>query len=359
MNLNEKYREIKNYKYVDTTKGNIDIAYYIYQRLLQCNLEQSISPINIGFRITNSCYFNCKDCFVKKGNNYMSLYKFKKLYKKFPQKPRYIYLTGGDPFLNKEIFEIINFIYLENIKLNIHSTGIVSDDCLEKIYNNSHKIDSIQISIDSIKNFSTIRVSNLKNPLYEIEKFIKKLNDKINLNVNFVLRSSNKFEIFDVINFCETNNIKEFNISPVISNNNFEHVFDDLNYYHDIIKFLKTKNLKLKSEPFCHPMSINYKYNKDITKVERFYCPAGKTECEIDMNGDVYPCPFLYFNEFKYGNLLKDKFSDIWKPTNKLSQMKWSRAKKCISCNIYEKCGGGCYAYAYNNKNFFDERCNL
>lgn len=360
MKLIDKYKFIKEYNYYNTSKENdIDIAYYIYNRLIDCGFEMSVSPINLGIRITNKCNFNCKDCFVSKGLNELNFDKFLKIFEKLPQKPFYVYLTGGDPFLNGDIFKMIDFLYLNNIKLNIHTTGVVEKNILYKIVENYKKINSMQISIDSINNFDKIRLSKYKDPLREIIKFIEILKNKIDLKVNFVLREENKYDIFDVINFCDKYGIKKLNISPIISKNNSSNDILNLDFYFKILKYISNKNVRLCSEPFCHAMSLNYIYTKDLKNVERFYCPAGKTECEIDINGNVYACPFLYNDDFKFGNIFIDDFESIWKINNRLTRLEWSQNEKCKKCIIYNKCGGGCCAYSYINNSEYDERCNL
>lgn len=357
--VNKKFLEIKNYDYIVDTDTDVDIAYYIYQKLLMCGKEQAIAPKNIGFRITNKCLFDCDDCFVKKRNNDLTYSKFIKIMEKFPQKPFYVYLTGADPFLNKDIFLMIDYLYRKNIKINIHSTGIVKNMVLNEIMHNSHKIDSIQISIDSISNFTKYRCTNTKKPLDEIRRFISYLKDSIHLKVNFVLRKDNKEEIYEVIDFCEKNRIEELSISPIITHDKDKIVYDDISYYHRIIRYISGKNVVLDSEPFCHCMSFNFKHLKNLEKVERFYCPADKTECEVDMSGNVYPCPFLYNENYIYGNLLKNDFDEIWNNDNKLANLLWTKLDKCIQCVVLDKCGRGCYAYAYINGEKFDKRCNI
>lgn len=355
------YKFIKDYEYYNTSKDNdVDIAYYIYNRLMENGNEVTSSPVNLGIRITNKCRFNCKDCFVNKGSEEMNYDNFLKIFQKLPQKPYYVYLTGGDPFLNKDIFKMIDYLFRKNIKINIHTTGVIDKKIYEQLLFNIKKINNLQISIDSISNFNKIRFNKFVfDPIKEIEKFVKIFKKHIDLKVNFVLRDENKDDIYEVVDFCEYHGINILSISPLIDKKNT--FFDKLNmeYYYEIIKYISGKSVRLTSEPFCHPMSLNYKFLKNEDDVERFYCPAGKTECEIDVNGDVYLCPFLYFKALKSGNILHDDFSKIWNSNNVLGRLTWSKRKKCINCKIYEKCGGGCYAYAYVNDKNYDERCNI
>ncbi len=357
----DKYNMIKKYNYFNTSDENsIDISYYIYNRLMENNFEMSISPINIGIRITNRCKFNCKGCFVNKKEEDMNFENFKKIFNNLPQKPFYVYLTGGDPFLNEDIFDMIEYLHFNRIKVNIHTTGIVEEKTIYRIFEVHKKISSMQISIDSISRFDKIRINkNLNNPISKIQKFIKTFNKYIDLKVNFVLRNENKNDIFEVIDFCDKCDIKRMSISPLISREKCKFDIFNMDYYFDIIKYISNKNVRLSSEPFCHPMSLHYKYTNSSNCVERFYCPAGKTECEIDVNGNVYACPFLYNDEFKFGNIFYENFNNIWKKENKLTSLEWSKNKKCLNCDIYDKCGGGCCAYAYINGSDYDLRCNL
>ncbi|HEK9182731.1 TPA: SPASM domain-containing protein, partial [Streptococcus equi subsp. equi] len=90
------------------------------------------------------------------------------------------------------------------------------------------------------------------------------------------------------------------------------------------------------------------------------YCPAQKTEFEIDMYGDVYPCPFLHDKIHLMGNLISDDFETIWySGVEQLNRRAWSSNDSCKNCKLFNDCGGGCYAMAFVSQLEYDKRCIL
>ncbi len=75
-------------------------------------------------------------------------------------------------------------------------------------------------------------------------------------------------------------------------------------------------------------------------------CPAGTTKLSVLPDGSVYPC-YLFFrhNEFRLGNILTDRFENIWcNPT--LDFFRTFHGNKCPdkNCELFSKCHGGCPA---------------
>lgn len=110
-------------------------------------------------------------------------------------------------------------------------------------------------------------------------------------------------------------------------------------------------------EPYCHPFSIKLIKGYKFVENDRFYCPAGKTELEIDFNGNVYPCPFMNKEEYILGNVYEDNLKDIWNRESPCQVMKWTENSYCKECVAYNYCGGGCIASAIINKLDYDSRC--
>lgn len=358
--MNIKYKYIKEQCDNILNNSNIDFSYYLYQRLKENNYEKTEYPLVVGFKITDKCNFNCTNCYVQKGNNDLKLADFKDIFFKLKCKPLYVYLTGGDPFLNEDIFKIIDFLHEQNIKLRIHSTGIYDQKTRETIVDKlkEKKVSSIQLSIDSIKNFDGLRPSNFDNPLSILGDFIYKTQNFTDITVNFVLSKENRYDIFDVIDFCVVKNITQLNFSQYMGDIK-NCVSDlDLDYYKEVIDYIYNKGIEINGYPFSHFSSIE-RLLGDIKNIDGLFCPACKTEIEIDMYGDVYPCPFLYNDEFKLGNIFSTDIMKVWKKKSILDRKVWSNSEKCKKCDIYEKCGGGCFAFAFTNGSTYDTRCNL
>jgi len=183
-------------------------------------------------------------------------------------------------------------------------------------------------------------------------------NDSITITINFVLSEKNKHCIFDVLDFCDMHNVTTCKISPIMTNKAALILNDisNIDYYYNVMLYAKEKNINIDADLMAHPWSVLKVFG--IEDEGALFCPAQKTEMEIDVNGDVYPCPFLYDSLHKMGNLLFEPFEKVWNGgITELKSLKWSKSSTCVSCDRYHVCGGGCYAFAKINNTEFDGRC--
>lgn len=181
-----------------------------------------------------------------------------------------------------------------------------------------------------------------------------------NVSINVVITQKNIYDLDSFIDFLVKKEIKNVRFTPVFTNDENVRVnnYVAVSEFYKILNKIRNNNISILSDPVSHPWSLFEKEN-DIMKTY-LMCPAQKTEFEIDIDGDVYPCPFLYNQKYKMGNILLDDFYDIW--NNKipeLKKVKWSNNEKCMNCKSYEFCGGSCYAMAEISNVDYDERCEL
>ncbi len=342
--------------------SSFSLSYYIYNKVKENGFEKLCCPIKIGLKITNKCMFNCSYCFVDKCNNKdISLKNIKSIFYKLPQLPYEVYLTGGEPTLNSDFINIVDYLNGMGIKLKLHTTGIISKK-VEKYILDNNIFESIQVSMDSVNNFNAIRPSKNNYTIYDVLKFTHAcLKNKIKIIVNIVLSRLNINELDDILNFCKNNNLFTIRFTSVFTNDR-DLILDDEEHFEYIFNIMKKYNnlgVKFISDPFSHPWSLALK-NKVDSFVSPLYCPAQKTEFEIDMHGDVYPCPFLHDKYHRMGNLIYDEFEKVWNSgVDKLKYSRWSENRTCIKCSSYELCGGGCYAFSYIMGNSYDERCMI
>jgi MoaA/NifB/PqqE/SkfB family radical SAM enzyme len=96
-------------------------------------LKPFIKPVFCNIAITKRCNLNCKMCFIKRASSQdeMDLNDFKKIFSsKTMRNISVITLDGGEPFLRRDIFEIL---MIANNKLpNLVNLRITSNGTLTK-----------------------------------------------------------------------------------------------------------------------------------------------------------------------------------------------------------------------------------
>lgn len=349
-------------KYIDSLLYNdISFDYLIYHFNNQSQTEKIVSPIKVGLKITNNCNFSCNYCFVDKSCiKELAFSDVKEIFGKFEQLPYEIYITGGEPTLNKDFKKITKYLADLGIDLKLHTSGFIEDKSVEKFILENKNYKSIQISIDSIKNYNDIRINDKKDSLYIVTNFAKEvIRSGIHVVVNIVLSKINICELDEILCYCYINGLKVIRLSPIFTANKNLIINDieQIEYYVKTMKKYTKMGVKFLSSPIAHPWSLSmYKYNEIYDS--NLYCPAQKSEFEIDMEGNVYPCPFLHDKKHCMGNILYEEFDKVWgQGVKALNKSKWNNTDKCKKCKSYKYCGGGCYALAYVANKESDIRC--
>lgn len=88
-------------------------------------------------------------------------------------------------------------------------------------------------------------------------------------------------------------------------------------------------------------------------------CSAGKRVVNIDPSGNVYPCQFAQFEEFRVGSIRDRPFSTLWSdPGNRvLATFRTGRSEhgsRCGSCGWRDVCDMGCRVRAYASCGYLD-----
>lgn len=134
-----------------------------------CNLALAL-PVSLTFSVTYRCNFRCKTCNIwqdQKSANELGLSQIEKVFRSLGRSLYWITLDGGEPFLRKDLAEVVGIIY-ENCKpaiINIPSNGSLPQEtlaCVKKILSQCKKskvivnlsLDHIEEKHDVIKDYS-------------------------------------------------------------------------------------------------------------------------------------------------------------------------------------------------------------
>lgn len=347
--------------------GSIDFESYMYFELEDNKASFLYYPTLVGIKITDKCNMKCEFCFSEnniKGD--LTITRFTEMANNlFKYKPSKIYLTGGEPFLNTDIIEIVKLIKSHNIRLAIHTNAtLIDNEIALKLSSYLNENDYIQISLDGHTKdlYKLTRCNDKFEYVIRGIEFLKKYN--IKLKVNTVVSNKNITNLVDIYEFACELGINEISFSPMLSISNGDCY---LPLDEDILKsfslvlnkyYKNTNTTKIVQDPIAVPWGN--KILKDIFKDFDFVCPAARTAIEIDSRGNIYPCPYLHNNDFNMGNLFQDEYINIWN-SNKTSQFREPNDNSdifCNKCSNYLKCKCGCIANRYHSCKKFDSRCD-
>jgi len=307
-------------------------------------------PINLTLGLTYKCNSKCKTCNIWKrkiSDGELSLEEFKKIFKKIGKEKIYLLiLTGGEPFLNKDIVEICSYAekYCKPKSIVIPTNAILGGFIIEKtkmILQKCRKSNiTINISLDHIgKKHDEIRgIPKNFNKILKIYKELKKFEQKyknFDVSIHTVISKLNYRDFHQIHNYINKNLKPKNYITEIaekrneLSNIN-DNITPNLNEYSFAIDLLINR-LKKQELDLKQAFRLEYyKLVKEILKKNKqvIPCYAGISSAQIDPTGEVW---FCCIRAESIGNL-KDvnyDFKKLWYNKKAQKQRKSIANKKC------------------------------
>ncbi len=340
------------------------------------------APVLADISLTNRCNLRCEYCYASSGDksneidelsvdNYISL--FEQLDKMNVHR---ISLSGGEPFVREDFFEILNEAQKYNFAIVINSNGtLITNEVAKKL--KQYRFDRICITIDG-------SCEKIHDKIRGKGSFIKALQgiqrlQKYNLPVStlFTLNENNVEDLINSIKLNETMGINYMSVMVMcptgrasqgqllLTKEKWYPIFFELSQ-------MKERNeirLNFKIVPpnegnifwlFYFPLKFYNRvdllkfWNQDCYSKENceVSCQAGIKSISIMCNGDVYGCDLMIgIEEFRAGNITEKPITDIWENSETFYKLRSIEKKdlkgKCHDCK-YIWCGGGCRSAAYN-----------
>ncbi len=280
-------------------------------------------PSSIHFCVTHHCCLSCRHCDIWKIKDEReeltteqlknSIFKLKKWLGSFN-----LNISGGEPFLRKDLIEIIKFSRKIGVAVTVTTNGILINKEMAKKIGESG-IKNINISLDGFeKRHDYLRnKEGAYNGVMNAVNYLKEF--KVPVYIASVITKDNLGEIPAMIDWVKTNKLDGINFQPLMQN--FGAVYDPDWYKQsefwpeekekvenimDTLVEMKrggmpivnsTKQLKL--------MEI---YFKDPNKHASLECKVGKKNFSINEYGDVMLCFFMK----PIGNITREKPEKIW-----------------------------------------------
>jgi len=243
----------------------------------------------------------------------MSFETFRKIIDTFPETIR-ITLTGtGEPFLNRNVFKMIDYAISKRKLITVISNGTLLKDNLDELL--KRKIFSLCISLNVESQVEYYKLTNnekygLNNIVSALQEFTKKNNRKIKLNLTYVVSKKNIFNIDNILNFVREElpdvstvmflNVIYFGIEQEYS---VEGTIRDDD--HEVVKYLEQLRKQINNYPF----QIVLPQLKNTIK--GIHCDDFFTQLHIDAEGNVGSCGRSITPQKEFGNIFKEG-RDIW-----------------------------------------------
>lgn len=170
------------------------------------------SPISISWELTNKCNSNCIYCCTNANSNKFEKVSLETIFKIIDTLKNWNILRtiigGGEPFLRKDILEILEYANHEGIKPVVATNAILIDKFDIDIIRNN--VSNLQISLDTLdeKKYFQVRGSNSLSRVLSNLKLI--LKENVNVRVVTVLTRFNEDEIDKIGEFLANEGVKQW-----------------------------------------------------------------------------------------------------------------------------------------------------
>jgi radical SAM protein with 4Fe4S-binding SPASM domain len=331
---------------------------------LTADKQEKFVPLVLSWNVTRQCNLKCPHCYInatdKKPINELTTEEAKNLIDQICEvsKPLLI-LSGGEPLLRPDIYELIRYGASKGLKMGLGSNGSLIDDAAAKKLKQA-SIETVSISLDSHIPDQHDEFRGVEGSWEKAVNAIKALRKNgVLVQVNTTLTQQNYDQIDDIMSLAESIGVENFHLFFLVPTGRGVKIADiSPAKYESMIKtsFGKTARHKLNVRPSCAPqfMRIAKDMGLDMSRWIRG-CIAGLYYCRVYPNGDVNPCPYL---PIKLGNIREKSFKEIWFNSDMFKTMRdFNTLKgKCGVCEYRVICGG-CRARAYGLSSDFIDYC--
>ena len=317
---------------------------------------------SISWNLTKRCNLNCDHCYLDadfrgglKNDELSTEECFKVIDQIAEVNPNaFLILTGGEPLLRPDIYEIIRYAADRKFMVVLGTNGTM----INRI--NAERIKSagahgVGISIDSMN-------PDKHNKFRGVDKAWELSMDAFDIlnevGVDFLVQMSvsdmNYKEIPEVVEFTEKIGAIAFNLYFLVCTGRGQGNTDISNAaYEEALQMLYEQQMKYKGKLMinskCAPQYKRVVYENDPDSVyTRTYsggCPAATHYSRISPEGNLTPCPFI---EDSVGNLKSRSFKDLWENAPLMIQLRDRKQLdgKCGTCEFSAMCSG-CRARAF------------
>lgn len=318
-------------------------------------------PLAATIRLTKACNLRCPHCYVDAGcplKNELTTKELKLIIDQLVRlKVFYVFYTGGEPFLRKDISEILKYTHKKGIGISISSNGtVLNKDILNKVKDIPFTL--FQISLDGTKKIhESIRG---KGSWDKAIKAIKLARSKLkgNIGLGTVISKKNFYLIDKILSTGASAGADTFTLlCLILSGRADESQNPSPKEFMNSVKlaFKEYKRLRpaltLAKDTTVPPALIPSTFRKKMLHMTFAPC-SFPYYLGVNANGDVAPCDGLFnIEEMVVGNIREKPLEEIWRKSKLLKELRKINPSDlkgiCGKCIYKDYCCGGCRAHAF------------
>lgn len=317
----------------------------------------------IAWELTRSCNLSCRHCRASsKYGPYPGELTTSECFKVMDDIALFsspvVILTGGEPLLREDVFEIAKYGKDKGLTMVMAPNGtLLTEDNIRKII--ASGIKRISVSLDGPDTASHDNLRQVSGAFNDACKGLRRAKAmSLEFQINSTITKANVKTLPQIIKLAEELGARAHHIFLLVPTGRAkEMTSEELSplEYEETLKLLakekKVSPLEIRTTCAPHFNRILLQGHQGTpSSLAGRGCMAGVSFCFISNTGDTQPCGYL---EIKCGNVRKTGFKDIWFGSEVFNNIRdWDKYEgKCGVCEFRAVCGG-CRARAhakYNN----------
>lgn len=273
-------------------------------------------------------------------------------------------LSGGEPLLRKDIFDIASYGTSLGLRMCMATNGtLVTEETCRNLQETGIKMVSLSLDGSTAAVHDDFR--NQPGAFEGVMNAIRLFNEhKIPFLINSSFTKRNKEEAPRIYELVKKLGATAWYLFMIVPTGRGEEIMSELipeNEYNDMLNWhydMESEEHDLLVRPTCAPQYYRVVLQRSREEGSKFKrrslkfstggskgCLAGQLICLIDVDGNVLPCS--YFPK-SAGNIREQSFKDIWENSKLFLELRDFKGYKdnCGRCEYVNVCGG-CRARAY------------
>ena len=322
-----------------------------YARANIHNWMGKVGPLErLKIGVTSSCNSKCLTCDIwrrsKDGEPDIEREHLQGLLEsKVCQSIRSIELTGGEPFLRKDIYGVIELLArFPRSKISIATNGLLTDRIVavaKASRSVAAKIEKFSLSINGPPSIhdQTRGIKGGFDRVVDTAKSLRKLGyDTV---INFTITKTNVSYINWTYKFAKQINA-QISFFPEIRSNRYKNADGEMEYSkaerEEIIRQLKS--VYGDRHYYYYDDSSLWFVDNTLRKEQVCRCTCGMQNAFINWDGLVYPCEGLVDTPHYFGSIREMNFDDLWESERATKVRDYIRQDMCqpcfLSCDILD-----------------------
>lgn len=311
-------------------------------------------PSLISWNLTKRCNLRCPHCYMEAGKKAVAELTTAECMTLLEEMAalgtEMLILTGGEPLLRKDIYEIARAAADRGLWVVMGTNGVLIDErvAAEMI---RCGVKGVGISLDSI---DPAKHNSFRGGPNAWEHSVRALDicraQGLEVIVQTTVMAMNRDEIPALIDFTRQKGAWSFNLYFLVQTGRGQRM-NDLTAEEteailgELVEAQESyRPMLVRSK--CAPHFKRIAFEKGRAGLESGGCMAGTQYCRITPEGDVTPCPYMTVSA---GNVRQQSFTEIWQRSPVLAALRdpGRLGGRCGGCEFNELCGGcRCRAYA-------------